>query len=172
VPPAGFSAATALDELRAGSTLQSIADAHSMDEIASAVRDALTGLRLGISSLDEAGLRRVAGLELWSIAEIAGHALRMDEAAHLVARSLAVGQDPTARVPYAQDGAADATRESLLAGVRAAEERLAAARILAAGGPAFAHEELGPLTARGWILFSGVHLAAHLHQAAAVMRAR
>jgi hypothetical protein len=172
VPPAGFSAATALDELRAGATLESIADAHSMDEIVAAVRDALTGLRLGISSLDEAGLRRVAGLELWSIAEIAGHALRMDEAAHLIARSLAIGQVPGVRVPYAQAGAADATREALLTGVRAAEERLAAARILAAGGPAFAHEELGLLTARGWILFSGVHLAAHLHQAAAVMRAR
>ena len=172
MPPAGFSAATALDQLRAGSTLQAIADAHSMDEVVAAVRDALTGLRLGISSLDDAGLRRVAGLELWSIAEIAGHALRMDEAAHHVARSLAVGLRPSVRVPYGVPGPADASRDELLGGVRAAEERLAATRVLAAGGPAFAHEELGELTARGWILFSGVHLAAHLHQAAAVMRAR
>jgi len=172
MPPAGFSAATALDQLRAGATLQSIADAHSMEEIVAAVNDALTGLRLGISSLDEAGLRRVAGLELWSIAEIAGHGLRMDEAAHQVARSLAVRQRPSVPVPYAVPGSAHATREELLAGVRAAQERLAATRVLAGGGPAFAHEELGDLTARGWILFSGVHLAAHLHQAAAVMRAR
>ncbi len=172
MPPAGFSAATALDQLRAGASLESIADAHSMDEVVAAVRDALTGLRLGISSLDDAGLRRVAGLELWSIAEIAGHALRMDEAAHQVARSLAAGQSPSVKVPYAEPGRVDATRDELLAGVRAAEERLAATRVLAAGGPAFAHEELGELTARAWILFSGVHLAAHLHQAAAVMRAR
>jgi imidazolonepropionase-like amidohydrolase len=172
MPSAGFSAATALDQLRAGATLQSIADAHTMDELVAAVRDALTGLRLGISSLDEVGLRRVAGLELWSIAEIAGHGLRMDEAAHQVALSLAVGQPPRVRVPYAVPGPADATRDELLAGVRSAEERLAATRVLAAGGPAFAHEELGELTARAWVLFSGVHLAAHLHQAAAVMRAR
>ena len=143
-----------------------------MDEIVGAVRDALTGLRLGISSLDAAGLRRVAGLELWSIAEIAGHSLLMDEAAHQVARSLAHGAVPDVRVPYAQPGAAQATREELLAGVRSAEERLATTRVLVGGGSFFAHEELGELDARGWILFSGVHLAAHLHQAAAVMRAR
>ena len=172
MPPAGFSAATALDQLRAGAPLQSIADAHSMGELVAAVADALTGLRLGISSLDDAGLRRVAGLELWSIAEIAGHALRMDEVAHQVARSLAAGQRPSVRVPYAVPGPVDATREELLGGVRAAEERLATTRVLAAGGPSFGHEELGELTARAWILFSGVHLAAHLHQAAAVMRAR
>ena len=71
-----------------------------MDEIVGAVRDALTGLRLGVSSLDDAALHRVAGLELWSIAEIAGHALLMDEAAHAIARSLAVGQRPGVRVPY------------------------------------------------------------------------
>src|SRR5881392_1579650 len=107
MPPPGFSAATALDELRAGTLLQSIADAHSMDELVAAVRDALTGLRLGISSLDDAGLRRVAGLELWSIAEIAGHALLMDRAAHDVARSLAAGQPPSVRVPYAVPGRAE-----------------------------------------------------------------
>jgi len=172
VPPAGFSAATALDQLRAGATLQSIADSHSMDEIVAAVKDALTGLRLGISSLDEAGLRRVAGLELWSIAEIAGHALRMNDAAHEVARSLASGRQPSLRIPYAEPGPADVTREALLADVRSAEERLAPTRDLAAGGPTFPHQELGEMSARGWILFSGVHLAAHLHQAAAAMRAR
>ena len=70
MPPTGFSAATVLDEVRAGATLQSVADAHSMDEIVGAVRDALTGLRLGVSSLDDSALRRVVGLELWSIAEL------------------------------------------------------------------------------------------------------
>jgi hypothetical protein len=173
VPPVGFSAATVLDEVKAGSPLQSIADAHSMDEIVGAVRDALTGLRLGVSSLDEVGLHRVAGLELWSIAEIAGHALKADQAAHAIARSLALGRMPTdARFPYGAAGDPAATRDTLLAGVQAAEERLAAARVLAAGGPTFAHDELGELTARGWILFIGLHAAAHLHQAAAVVRAR
>jgi len=172
VPPVGFSAATVLDQVKAGATLQAIADAHSMEEIISAVRDALTGLRLGVSSLDEVALHRVAGLELWSIAEIAGHALRMDEAAHAIARSLAVGQQPGVRVPYGEPGPAGATRDELLEGIHAAEERLAATRVLAAGGPAFAHAELGELSARGWILFIGLHDAAHLHQAAAVVRAR
>ena len=173
MPPAGFSAATALDEVRAGASLQAVADAHSMDEIVGAVRDALTGLRLGVSSLDEAALHRVAGLELWSIAEIAGHTLKADEAAHTIARSLALGRVPTGvHVPYGEPGEVRAAPEDLLAGIRAAEERLAAARILAAGGPTFGHDELGALTARAWILFSGLHAAAHLHQAAAVVRAR
>jgi hypothetical protein len=172
VPPAGFSAATVLDEVKAGATLQSVTDAHSLDEIVGAVRDALTGLRLGVSSLDEGALHRVAGLELWSIAEIVGHVLKMDEAAHAIARSLAVGQRPSVAVPYGAAGAADATRGAILAGVQASEERLATARVLAAGGPTFAHAELGELSARGWILFIGLHAAAHLHQAAAVVRAR
>ena len=173
MPPAGFSAATVLDLVRAGATLQSIADAHSTDEIVAAVRDALSGLRLGVSSLDDAALHRIAGLERWSIAEITGHALRMDEAAHVVARSLALGRVPTdVHVPYGEPGDPAALRDALLAGIRAGEERLAAARVLAAGGPTFAHNELGELNARGWILFIGLHAAAHLHQAAAVVRAR
>lgn len=173
MPPAGFSAATALDEVRAGASLQSVADAHSMDEIVGAVRDALTGLRLGVSSLDDGGLHRHAGLELWSIAQIAGHALRADEAAHAIARSLALGRVPAdVRVPYGEPGDGTLTRAPILAAIQRAEERLATTRILAAGGPDFGHDELGALTARAWILFSGVHLASHLHQAAAVMRAR
>ena len=173
MPPAGFSAATALDEVRAGALLQSVADAHSMAEIVGAVHDALTGLRLGVSSLDEAGLHRHAGLDLWSIAQIAGHALSADEAAHAIARSLALGRvPPDVRVPYGEPGDASAARGSILTEIQRAEERLATTRVLAAGGPAFPHDELGALTARAWILFSGVHLASHLHQAAAVMRAR
>jgi hypothetical protein len=144
-----------------------------MDEIVGAVHDALTGLRLGVSSLDEAALHRVAGLELWSIAEIAGHALKVDAAAHAIARSLALGRVPAdVHIPYGEPGDAGATRDSLLAGIRVAEQRLASARVLAAGGPTFAHNELGDLTARGWILFIGLHAAVHLHQAAAVVRAR
>ena len=172
MPPIGFSAATVLDEVKAGATLQSVADAHSMDEIVGAVRDALIGLRLGVSSLDEAALHRVAGLELWSIAEIAGHVLTMDQTAHTIARSLALGREPDARVPYGEGGDPNATRGSVLDAIRAAEERLATSRVLAAGGPAFRHNELGALTARAWILFIGLHAAVHLHQAAAVMRAR
>ena len=179
MPPTGFSAATALDLVRAGTPLQAVTDGHSMDEIARAVADALTGLRLGVSALDEAGLHRHAGLELWSIAEIAGHALAADAAAHAIARVLALGRVPSdpadpadRRFPYGAPGDASASREAILAAIRTAEERLATARVLAAGGPAYAHDELGALTARGWVLLSGVHLAAHLHQAAAVMRAR
>lgn len=173
MPPSGFSAATVLDEVRAGASLQAVADAHTMDEIAGAVRDALTGLRLGVSALDEVALHRVAGLELWSIAEIAGHVLRADEAAHAIARSLALGRAPIdLRFPYGVAGDPAATGESLLAAIHGAEERLATTRILAAGGPTHAHRELGELSARGWILCIGLHTAVHLHQAAAVMRAR
>ncbi|MEP7003649.1 MAG: DinB family protein [Chloroflexota bacterium] len=172
-PPAGFSAATVLDEVRAGTSLQSIADAHTMEEIGGAVRDALTGLRLGVSALDEVALHGVAGLELWSIAEIAGHVLKADEAAHAIARSLALGRAPSGvAFPYGIAGDAAATRESILDAIRRAEERLATTLVLAAGGSTHPHEELGELTARGWILLSGLHAAAHLHQAAAVMRAR
>jgi hypothetical protein len=96
----------------------------------------------------------------------------MDEAAHAVARALALGQRATTAVPYSVPGPMSATRDELLAGIHAAEERLATSRVLAAGGPSFAHQELGELTARGWILASGLHLASHLHQAAAVVRAR
>ena len=172
MPPAGFSAATALDLVRHGASLQSVADAHTMEEIVRAVHDALTGLRLGISSLDERGLRRVAGLELWSIAEIAGHTLRADEAAHQVARSLALGRVPAVPFPYGEPGEPAASGESILAAIQQAEERLAGTRVLAAGGSSYDHAELGPLNARAWILFSGLHAAAHLHQAAAVVRAR
>lgn len=173
MPPSGFSAATVLDEVKAGATLQSVADAHSMDEIVAAVGDALTGLRLGVSSLDEAALHRLAGLELWSIAEIAGHALAWEEAAHTVARSLALGRAAIeVHLPYGEPGDPAAERDDLLARIQAAQVRLATSRILAAGGPTFPHAELGPLTARGWILFIGLHAAVHLHQAAAVVRAR
>ena len=162
-----------LDEVRAGASLQAVADAHSMDEIVGAVRDALTGLRLGVSSVDEAALHRVAGLELWSIAEIVGHVLKADEAAHAIARSLALGR-PAAGVtfPYGAVGDPAASRESLLDAIHRGEERLATTRVLAAGGATQPHDELGELTARGWVLFIGLHAAAHLHQAAAVMRAR
>lgn len=172
MPPAGFSAATALDLVRGGASLQSVADAHTMEEIIGAVHDALTGLRLGISSLDEDGLHRVAGLELWSIAEIAGHTLKADEAAGAIARSLAIGRVPAVPFPYGEAGEPTATRESILAAIQQGDERLAGSRVLAAGGPSHDHAELGPLTARAWILFSGLHAAAHLHQAAAVVRAR
>ena len=79
---------------------------------------------------------------------------------------------PGVRVPYGEAGPASATRDELLEGIHTAEARLAATRVLAAGGPSFAHTELGELSARGWILFIGLHAAAHLHQAAAVVRAR
>ena len=173
MPPPGFSAATALDALRAGTPLQAIADGQPTDRLIGAVRDALTGLRLGISATDEPGLRRIAGLDSWSIAMLIGHALLWDEAAHRIARSLAHGAIPADQdLPYGRPGPEDATREALLAGIAAAEARLAETRIVASGGPTFRHSELGPLDARGWLLCIAIHDAAHLHQAAATVRAR
>jgi hypothetical protein len=173
VPPPGFSAATALDALRAGAPLQQIADGQPTERIVAAVRDAHTGLRLGISATAEAGLRRIAGLDSWSIAVLIGHALLWDAAAHRIARSLASGATPNeADLPYGRPGPEDATREALLAAIATADERLAETRVLASGGPTFAHTELGPLDARGWLLFIAIHDAAHLHQAAAIVRAR
>lgn len=173
MPPPGFSAATALDALRAGTPLQEIADGQPTERIVTAVRDALTGLRLGISATAEPGLRRIAGLESWSIAMLIGHTLLWDAAAHRIARSLARGEaHAESALPYGVPGPEDATPEELLAGIRSAEERLAEAGVLASGGPTFAHRELGPLDARGWLLFIAIHDAAHLHQAAAIVRAR
>ena len=173
MPPPGFSAATALDALRAGTPLQEIADGQPTERIVAAVRDALTGLRLGISATDEPGLRRIAGLDSWSIAMLIGHALLWDEAAHRIARSLAHGDVPAdGGQPYGRPGPEDVTREELLEGIASAEGRLAETRVLASGGPTFPHTELGPLDARGWLLFIAIHDAAHLHQAAAIVRAR
>gem|GEM_PF-2574925 len=173
MPPPGFSAATALDSLRAGAPLQGIADGQPTERIVVAVRDALTGLRLGILATDEVGLRRIAGLDSWSVAMLIGHALRWDEAAHGIARSLARGDVPELPdLPYGRPGPEDATREDLLAAIAGAEGRLAEMVVLASGGPTFAHSELGPLDARGWLLFIAIHDAAHLHQAAAIVRAR
>lgn len=165
-----FSAATALDEVRAGVRLLSITQRRSMEEIAGAVRDAKTGLRLGLASLGEDELRKAA--DGWSVAMIVGHALAMDEAAHLIARSLALGRAPEVEVPYDRAGEPNLAKDDLLRRLDAAEARLAEATVLAAGGPTFAHRDLGPLDARGWILFIGVHDAMHLHQAADIVRAR
>lgn len=173
MPPSGFSAATALDALRAGTPLQEIADGQPTERIVGAVRDALTGLRLGILATDDPGLRRIAGLDSWSIAMLIGHALLWDEAAHRIARALAHGDQPVETdLPYATPGPEDASRETLLTGIAAAEARLAETRVLASGGPTVPHSELGPLDARGWLLFIAIHDAAHLHQAAAIVRAR
>lgn len=173
MPPPGFSAATALDALRAGTPLQEIADGQPTERIVGAVRDALTGLRLGISATDDPGLRRIAGLDSWSITMLIGHALLWDSAAHQIARSLALGDaSVNGDLPYGRPGPEAATREQLLAGIGLAEARLAETRVLASGGPVFGHSELGPLDARGWLLFIAIHDAAHLHQAAATVRAR
>ena len=64
------------------------------------------------------------------------------------------------------------TKAGLLEAIGAAEARAADARVLAAGGPKHAHRDIGELDARGWILFIAVHDALHLHQAAAIARAR
>jgi len=166
-----FSAATALDEVRAGVRLLSITQRRSMEEIIGAVRDAKTGLRLGLASLGEDELRK-ADADRWSVAMIVGHALAMDEAAHLIARSLALERVPEVELPYDRPGGPNVAKDDLLRRLDAAEARIAQATVLAAGGPTFAHRDLGPLDARGWILFIGVHDAMHLHQAADLVRAR
>ncbi|CAN5254688.1 hypothetical protein BH18CHL2_BH18CHL2_12230 [soil metagenome] len=169
-PERRFSAATALDSVRSGVALEALASERSMREIVAAVRDAKAGLRYGLAALDAAGLRRTAGLDPWNVAEVVGHALEVDVAAHTIARSLAVGRAPATSLPYDTRGPAGSSPEELLAGITAAEERAADALVLAAGGPTFRHRDLGELSARGWILFIAVHDAAHLHQAAAIVR--
>ena len=164
--------ARALDEVRAGTPLQAIVDRHSMEEIVAAVRDTKAGIRYGLAAVDEAGLRRRAGLDPWSLAEVLGHALAFDEEAHRIARSLALGRAPDADPRYDTSGPADATRAELIERLAAAEARLEEARVLMAGGPRFAHRDVGELDARGWILFIGVHDALHLHQAAAIVRTK
>ena len=169
-----LSGAKVLDEVKAGASLQSIADSHSMQDIVEAVLGMKQSLRYGLSSLDEAGLQRRAGIEPWSVAEIAGHALDADAEAHRTARALALGQPAVmgsgAPTSYGVAGDPQRTREELLAAIVASEERAAEARVLAAGGPKLAHPDLGELDARGWILFIALHDALHLHQAAAVVR--
>lgn len=164
-----LSAATALDEVVRGASLGSLAGRHSMDEIVAAVQDAKTALRLGLERLDDATIRSL-GREGWSIAMIVGHALDADEVAHRIARTLALGRVPDVVVPYDEPGDAAASKVDLLRRLAQAGERLAEAKVLAGGGPTVAHRDLGPLTARGWILFIGVHDAMHLHQAAAIAR--
>ncbi|MFN2519796.1 MAG: DinB family protein [Candidatus Limnocylindria bacterium] len=164
--------ASALDGVRAGASLQAIVDRHSMDDIVAAVRDAKAGIRYGLAAVDDVGLRRTAGLDPWSLAEVLGHALGFDEAAHGIARSLALGHVPDAGPPYDAPGPADATRATLMERLAAAEARLEETRVLMAGGPRLAHRDVGELDARGWVLFIGVHDALHLHQAAAIVRTK
>jgi hypothetical protein len=168
-----LSAATVLDEVRKGTSLRTLAEGRSMEEIVGAVRDGKAGLRYGLRALDEDALRRRPADGGWTVAQIVGHALATDEAAHAIARSLALGRQPSdPRVPYDEPGAAEISRDALLVAIDAAEARGAEARVLAAGGPTYAHRDLGPLDSRGWILFIAMHDATHLHQAAALVRGR
>jgi len=167
-----FSAAAALDEARAGTSLQAIADAHSFDEIVKAVRDAKTAMRLGIATLGDAALHRVVGIEPWSVTMVLGHALDADAAVHEIVRTLARGAvvSPGA-LRYEEPGEAAASKDQLLARLAEAEARIAALAAVGPDGPRFAHRDLGELDARGWILFIAIHDALHLHQAAAIVRA-
>lgn len=164
-----ISGAQILERVKGGEGLQSIADGLSMEDIAVAVLAGKTALRYGLAALDAAALRRrdIGG---WTIPETLGHALQADAQAHRIARALALGRDPEADMTYDEPGAQAATQE-LLELIAAAEGRAAEARILAGGGPKHAHRDLGPLDARGWLLYIAVHDALHLHQAAAIARA-
>jgi hypothetical protein len=163
-----FSAATALDEVRAGKALQSVADTRTLEEIIGATRGAKTALRLGVEALDEDSLRRG---DPWTVAMIVGHALRADEAAHRIARSLADGAVPSAdALPYDEPGDASPSKAALLDGIVASAALLLAVGAIGSGGPRHRHRDLGELDARGWLLFIGVHDAMHLHQAAGIVR--
>lgn len=164
------SGAKILNRVKAGEALQAVADGLSMEDIVGAVLGMKQGLRYGVSSLDDAGLHRRAGIEPWSVAEIVGHALDADAAAHRIARALALGRRPDAPMPYGVAGDPALTRDELLAVIRSSEERAAEALVLAGGGPTAPHPDLGELDARGWLLFIALHDALHLHQAAAVVR--
>jgi DinB family protein len=166
-----FSAAAALDEVRAGTSLQAIADAHSFDEIVKAVCDAKTAMRHGIATLGDAALHRVAGIEPWSVTMVLGHALAADAAVHQIVRTLARGgvMSPGA-LRYEEPGEAAASKDQLLARLAEAEARIAALAAVGPGGPRFPHRDLGELDAWGWILFIAIHDALHLHQAAAIVR--
>ena len=140
-----------------------------MEDIVVTVLGGKSALRYGLAALDDAGLARrdIGG---WSIADILGHALRADEDAHRIARSLALGRAPDSEVRYDQPGEVT-TKAALLTAIGDAEGRAAQARVLAGGGPKREHRDLGELDARGWLLFIALHDAMHLHQAAAISRA-
>jgi DinB family protein len=163
-----FSAATALDEVRAGKDLQSVADGRTLEEIIGATHGAKTALRLGVEAMDEDSLRRG---DPWTIAMIVGHALRADEAAHHIVRSLARGIAPMADAPpYDEPGDASSSKAALLGAIAASADRLLAVGSIGSGGLRHRHRDLGELDARGWLLFIGVHDAMHLHQAAGTIR--
>lgn len=163
------SGAKILERVKAGEGLQPIADGLSSEDIVVAVLAGKGALRYGLAALDDAALARrdIGG---WSIVDTIGHALRVDEEAHRIARSLALGRAPDAGIAHDEPGESS-TRTSLLAAITAAEARAAEARVLAASGPKHPHRDLGALDARGWILFIALHDAMHLHQAAAIARA-
>jgi hypothetical protein len=163
-----FSAATALEEVRAGKELQSVADARTLEEIIGATRGAKTALRLGVEAMDTDSLRRG---DPWTVAMIVGHALLADQAAHRILRSLADGVVPSADdLPYDEPPDPPEGKEALLGGIAASAARLGAVVPIGSGGPRYSHRDLGELDARGWLLFIGVHDAMHLHQAAEIVR--
>jgi hypothetical protein len=163
------SGAAILDQVKAGESLQAIADGLSAEHIVVAVLAGKSAIRYGLAALDDAALARrdIGG---WTIPDTIGHALRADADAHRIARSLAIGRTPDIGIVYDEAGP-PTTKAGLLAAIAEAEARAAEARILAAGGPKHAHRDVGELDARGWILFIAVHDALHLHQAAAIARA-
>lgn len=164
-----MSGAQILERVKAGESLQAIADGLSSEDIVVAVLAGKKAIRYGLAALDVAALARrdIGG---WTIPDTIGHALRADEDAHRIARALALGRVPEQGIAYDERGRLH-TKAELLEAIGRSEERAAEARVLAAGGPKHAHREVGELDARGWILFIAVHDAQHLHQAAAIARA-
>lgn len=164
-----MSGAAVLERVKAGESLQAIADGLSSEDIVVAVLAGKRAIRYGLDALDVVALARrdIGG---WTIPDTIGHALRLDEDAHLIARALALGRAPDAAPAYDERGRLH-TKAELLEAIGRAEARAAEARVLAAGGPKHPHRDVGELDARGWILFIAVHDALHLHQAAAIARA-
>ena len=164
-----MSGAQILERVKAGESLQAITDGLSSEDIIVAVLAGKKAIRYGLAALDDPALARrdIGG---WTIPDTIGHALRADEDAHRIARTLALGRVPETGMAYDEPGTLH-TKAGLLEAIGRSEARAAEARVLAAGGPKHAHRDVGELDARGWILFIAVHDALHLHQAAAIARA-
>ena len=164
-----MSGAQILERVKAGEGLQAIADGLSSEDIVVAVLAGKKAIRYGLAALDDPALAR-RDFGGWTIPDTIGHALRVDEDAHRIARALALGRVPVEAIAYDEPGTLH-TKAELLDAIGRSEARAAEARVLAAGGPKHAHRDVGELDARGWILFIAVHDALHLHQAAAIARA-
>ena len=106
--------------------------------------------------------------EVWSILEVAQHALVWSRSVTAIVESLAAGRPAEAPPPGQLDPAVAATLEQARSALTAAAvhfaalpERLPVAADLAATAE---HPQFGPLNYRAWFLFSRLHDGDHLRQ--------